>query len=113
MVAAILTVTACGSTAGGPAGGSTALAAHRLTVGVIEIAQASLFTSIVAGFEQEMRHDLPGWKLTFQVQNAQGDPNLIEAIARQDAGSSDGMFAVLGTSAVVTLKAALLSGSVG
>jgi putative ABC transport system substrate-binding protein len=104
VLAATLTAAtaACGTTAGGTAPSGTA-AAHRLTVGVIEIAQAALFTTIVARFEQEMRRDLPGWQLAFEVQNAQGDPTLIETIAREDAGSSDGMFAVLGTSAVVAL----------
>jgi putative ABC transport system substrate-binding protein len=97
-VAAVTITAACSSAASG-----TSSSAHQLTVGVIETAQATLFDTIVASFEQQMRHDLPGWQITFQVQNTQGDPSLTEVIARQDAESQDGMFALLGTSAVIAL----------
>jgi putative tryptophan/tyrosine transport system substrate-binding protein len=85
------------SSAGSASGG-------KLTVGILEVAQVSLFDTIVARFEKQMQADLPGRQLTFKVQNAQGKPALIETIARSFASSNYDMFAVLGSDAIIALN---------
>lgn len=104
-VVVAITFSACSSSkvVSGPSSGASTTKSQKLTIGVMEIAQVSLFDTIVGRFEKEIRTELPGRDITFTVQNAQGNPSLIETIARSFASSSDNMFAVIGSDAVVAL----------
>jgi len=107
-----LALSACGSSTGSSSGGAptgsssggaAAGGGQTVTVGVLEVSQVSLFDTIVARFESQMRAELPGYKVNFDVQNAQGNPGLIGSITRSLASSNDTMFAVLGTDAIIAL----------
>jgi putative ABC transport system substrate-binding protein len=87
-----------GGTATVPAGTGT------LTIGVLQIAAATVLDDTVAAFEQELRAKLAPRQVTFQLKNAQGDSSLVTSIARDLAGSRDDAFAVIGTPAVLALS---------
>lgn len=95
------------SSSGSPSGSSAATtgaaAKASYTIGVFEVAQASLLDTIVQKFEKALRAGVPGAKFTFDLKNANSDQSLISSISRDFASSGDDAFAVIGTPAVIAL----------
>jgi putative ABC transport system substrate-binding protein len=92
-----LAVAGCGSSGGGSDKGK------QLRVGLFGIAQVSVVSDGLNGFRTELQRRLPGYSISFDAQNAQGDPSLIQSIARYYAHSNDNLIAVIGTPAVIAL----------
>lgn len=92
----MLLATGCGSSRGTGGG-------KRLRVGLFGIAQVSVVSDGFNGFRSELRRRLPGYKISFDAQNAQGDNSLIQNVARNYAHGGDEMVAVIGTPAVIAL----------
>ena len=78
---------------------------ESVRVGVIEIAQVQIFEDIFKGFHQGLAEELgiPEDKVELDIQNAQGDPGLIETLARSMPREDYDLFAVIGTPAVIAL----------
>jgi len=79
---------------------------EHFSVGVLQIAQASLLDDITTAFTDAVEEEL-GDEATveFDIKNANGDQSLIASIARDFASSDHDAFAVLGTPAVIALAA--------
>lgn len=76
------------------------------SIGVLEMAQASLFDDIMDAFSQAVEEELgDAATVTFDIQNANGDQSLITSIVRDFASSDHDAFAVLGTPAVIAAAA--------
>ena len=75
----------------------------HLRVGLFGIAQVSVVSDGLDGFRKELQQRLPGYSISFDAQNAQGDNSLIQSIARDYAHSNDDLVAVIGTPAVIAL----------
>ena len=100
---------ACGSTSGNSStatAGATAAGSHHVTVGIFLPAEAQVFVGIVSGFEQSFINTsgLSRKDVSFDVKNADGQDNLIEAIARQFNQSADFPIGVIGTPALLALR---------
>lgn len=74
-----------------------------VSVGILQLSQATLLDGIVSGFESQLRKDLAPRRVSFDVHNAQGDNSLIQSIAQQLHESSDELFAVAGTPGIIAL----------
>ncbi len=74
-----------------------------VTIGLFKITSAAVADEAVDGFKEGFLHatGLPEGRVRFTEQNAQGDPTLIQSIARQFADSDADMIAVIGTPAVI------------
>lgn len=94
-----IVVSGCGS---GSSGTASAPAGH-VTVSVFEVAQADVVTTLETSFKKELTRKLAPRQVTFTVSNANGDPSLIESIARNVSRSSSTLIAVIGTPAVIAM----------
>ena len=75
----------------------------EIRVGVLQIAQATLLDATMVRFRERLTELAAPRRVTFDVQNANGDQSLIASIARDFARGDDDVFAVIGTPAVVAL----------
>jgi putative ABC transport system substrate-binding protein len=91
----------CGSDDTGSGGGEGTSA----TIGVIEQAEVPVFDEMVAGYRDGFAKaaGIPVSNVEISVKNAQGDPSLIQTIARDLARGSYDQYAAIGTPAVIAL----------
>jgi putative ABC transport system substrate-binding protein len=77
--------------------------AATVEVGIMEIAKLSAIDDAVAAFQEELESSDPSTEYVFHIKNANEDQGLIASISRDFASSDYDMFAVVGTSAIVSL----------
>lgn len=94
---------ACGSDDAASVGAAAEDPAERVKIGIFEITNAAVLDDIsagfVAGFTDETGLDRD--RIEIVEENAQGDPSLIQSIARSFAEGDTDMVAVVGTPAVI------------
>ncbi|WP_185972335.1 ABC transporter substrate-binding protein [Georgenia yuyongxinii] len=74
-----------------------------LEVGILLMLQAQVVDDMSQAFQDELTARLGSREVTFEVRNANGDPNLVNSITKYFAGSDADAFAVLGTPAVIAM----------
>jgi putative tryptophan/tyrosine transport system substrate-binding protein len=96
----------CGSSGGSSTSGtssSPAKSSGHVTVSVFEVAQADVVTTLETAFKKELTRKLAPRQVTFTVSNANGDPSLIQSVARELSRSNSALIAVIGTPAVIAM----------
>ncbi|MDT3444645.1 ABC transporter substrate-binding protein [Pseudofrankia sp. BMG5.37] len=91
----------CGSSPGPES--SSAPGSAAVKVSIFEVAQADVVTTLETAFKKELAARLAGRPVSFDVTNANGDPSLIQSIARNLARSDASLIAVIGTPAVIAM----------
>ena len=104
-LAVLGSLTACGTRAHTTSPVATGPLARCSNVAVFLIADAAAIQETVRGAKEGFFSEsgLKASDVTFNEQNAHGDPGNVQSIARLLAGSDSGLFIVLGTSATIAL----------
>jgi putative ABC transport system substrate-binding protein len=103
LVAALLAFVSSSPPSDADAVSAAAGGSGTLTVGVLQMVPNTLIDQTVAAFEAELRKAVAPRKVSFDLKDADGQQTLIEESARTFARSSDDMFAVIGTPAVIAM----------
>lgn len=98
-LAIVIALAGCGTSAADDVSGNT----DKLQVGLFQVASAPVLDDIVDGFRQALLADsgFGAGDVEFVERNAQGDPGLIQSIARDLAERDLDLIAVVGTPAVL------------
>jgi putative ABC transport system substrate-binding protein len=99
-VIGVITAAGCGSSG---STGSSAPGTGPVKVSVFEVAQADVVTTLETAFKKELTAKLAGRTVSVSVSNANGDPSLIQSIARNLSRSDASLIAVIGTPAVIAM----------
>ena len=94
-------IAGCGSSSGSTTSASTG--SGPIKVSIFEVAQADVVTTLETAFKKELTAKLAGRTVSYSVSNANGDPSLIQSIARNLSRSDSALIAVIGTPAVIAL----------
>jgi putative ABC transport system substrate-binding protein len=94
-------IAGCGSSSGST--NSSSAGSGPVKVSIFEVAQADVVTTLETAFKKELTAKLAGRTVSYSVSNANGDPSLIQSIARNLSRSSSSLIAVIGTPAVIAM----------
>jgi putative ABC transport system substrate-binding protein len=94
-------IAGCGSSSGPAASSSSG--SGPVKVDIFEVAQADVVTTLEGSFKKELSARLAGRTVSYSVSNANGDPSLIQSIARNLSRSRSSLIAVIGTPAVIAM----------
>lgn len=94
-------IAGCGSSSGSTT--SSSAGSGTVKVNIFEVAQADVVTTLETAFKKELTAKLAGRTVSYSVSNANGDPSLIQSIARNLSRSSSSLIAVIGTPAVIAM----------
>ncbi|MBL7499018.1 ABC transporter substrate-binding protein [Frankia nepalensis] len=97
----VLAAAGCAGSSG--SAGPSATGSDPVKVSIFEVAQADVVTTLETAFKEELTAKLAGRTVSFSVRNANGDPSLIQSIARDLARSDASLIAVIGTPAVIAM----------
>ncbi|SNQ45498.1 conserved exported hypothetical protein [Frankia canadensis] len=103
VLAGALGLVAAGCGGSGGSSGSSASSGDPVKVNIFEIAQADIVTTVEAAFRKRVTSALAPRKVSFSVSNANGDPSLVQSIARNLSRSDSSLIAVIGTPAVIAM----------
>jgi putative ABC transport system substrate-binding protein len=100
----LIAAAGCGGSTSSPGSSSSSVpGSGPVKVSVFEVAQADVVTTLETSFKKELSARLAGRTVSFSVSNANGDPSLIQSIARNLSRSDASLIAVIGTPAVIAL----------
>ncbi|MDT3443854.1 MULTISPECIES: ABC transporter substrate-binding protein [unclassified Pseudofrankia] len=94
-------IAGCGSSSGSTT--SSSAGSGTVKVNIFEVAQADVVTTLETAFKKELTAKLAGRTVSYSVSNANGDPSLIQSIARNLSRSNSSLIAVIGTPAVIAM----------